>query len=115
MLILDMYWDLECQIGERVCLLTSVGPRTNQLYEWCTANPEFLALFDEIFAHQEDYPQYDWDAVSYDDMVPLIESSNWELWEDPFLRINRCINALTGEYREKQSHTYGADQYEVQW
>ena len=108
-------WDLDCRIGERVCLLSEVGPRTNQLYEWSTANPRFLALFDEMAAHKEDYPLYDWDGMSYDELVPLIESSNWEIWEEPFLRVHHCINAATGEYQEKESHSHGNDQYEVQW
>lgn len=108
----SVLWDLDCQVGERVCLLTGVGARTNQLYEWGTENPEFLALFDKMFAHQEDYPQYNW-GQPYEDLIWRAESEHDE--ERLYLHIYRCINAATGEYREKTSNIYGPDQYEVQW
>lgn len=101
-------------IGQKICLLREVDPRSNQLYEWSCYNPEFLAKFDEMAAHREDYPQYNWDW-SYDELVPLIESNNWERWEEPFLYIGRCINAATGEYREREIDTYSPDRYEIQW
>lgn len=106
-------WGLDCQVGERVCLLVGVGARGNQFYEWATANPEFLALFDEIFAHKEDYPQYDWDGCSYDDLAFYVECDHAE--EQLYLNIYRCVNSATGEYREKTSKIFSADQYEIQW
>lgn len=105
--------DIDCQVGERVCLIRGIAPRTNQLFEWGTVNPEFLALFDEMASHKEEYPQYKWGEVPYDEIVPWIEANH--AGEQLYLRIYRCVNAATGEYREKTSATYGEDQYEVQW
>lgn len=104
---------LNCQVGERRCLIGGVAPCTNQLYQWGTFNLEFLALLDEMAAHKEDYPQYNWGRFPDEDLVPFVESDHAE--EQLYLRIYCCINAATGEYREKTSSSYGEDQYEVQW
>ena len=109
--ILNLYFGLDCQVGETICLFSGVGGRGNLFYEWSTANPEFMALFDEIAAHGEDYPEYDW-SQPYEDLIFRAECDNTE---NQFLHIYRCINAATGEYRERTSTLYGPDQYEIQW
>lgn len=92
-------------VGEQVCLMGYVDIYTNQEFLWGSYDPEFLALFDDIAAHQEDYPQYPWGYESYDDIAFWVE--------DRRLTLTLChyYNAAGRKYQVRHDSYTGAHDY----
>lgn len=105
---------LECQVGERVCLICGVNARGNQFYEWRTANPKFLKQYDEIVAHKEDYPQIPWNTLVDYEKAFYVEREISRVEVVKFC-VAHCINTVTNEYRNKPSGAFSGDMYEIQW
>lgn len=95
---------LDGVVGEQVCLMGHVEIYTNQEFLWGSYDPEFLALFDDMATHKEDYPQYPWESESYDDVASWVEGElSW--------RLCHYFNATTGEYRVRRDRFYGGHYY----
>lgn len=91
-------------IGEQVCLMGYVDIYTSQEFLWGSYDSEFLALFDDMAAHKEDYPQYPWENESYDDVAFWVEG-------EFSLKLCHYFNAATGEYRVQGDRFYGSHDY----
>lgn len=98
---------LDCQVGDRVCLMGYAEIFSNQEFLWGSYDPAFLALFDDITAHKEDYPQYEWDKLNYEDVSDLYVEPNSGLTLD----LCHYFNNETGEYTVKGNATYGVHDY----
>lgn len=98
---------LRCQAGESVCLMGYAEIFSNQEFLWGSYDPAFLALFDDIMTHKEDYPQYEWDKLNYEDVSDLYVEPNSGLTLD----LCHYFNNATGEYTVKGDATYGVHDY----